>query len=176
MKSSPNHIHITLCTVDINLALRAALASCISFLLSEYVQRIREVYVESRWFSCSGYTTQLSFFFVITYKGVYCCRPIVLVERLNSVLNNKRIIFRKVCNHEVFTFFELFLSLLNKPGLHFCCKVMYCHLFQHGIHTTCKWGIIADPLNKGILMINFEATWSLPCECEGWNRGIMGSQ
>eukprot|EP00731_Ephydatia_muelleri_P033509 Em0031g17a len=37
MISSTNHIHITLCTVDINLALRAALASCISFLLSEYV-------------------------------------------------------------------------------------------------------------------------------------------
>ena len=61
---------------------------------------------------------------------------------------------------------------LDKPGLHFCCKVMYCQLFQHGIHT--KWGIIADPLNKGILMINFEATWSLPCESEGWNRGIVG--
>ena len=53
---------------------------------------------------------------------------------------------------------------------------MYCQrlLFQHGIHT--KWGIIADPLNKGILMINFEATWCLPCESVGWNRGIMGSQ
>ena len=69
----------------------------------------------------------------------------------NSVLNNKRIIFRKICNHEVFTFLELFLGLLNKPGLHFCCKVMYCQLFQHGVHN--EWGIIADPSNKGISMI-----------------------
>ena len=54
---------------------------------------------------------------------------------------------------------------------------MYCQLFSAWhIHVHTKWGIIADPLNKGISMINFEATWSLPCESKGWNHGIMGSQ
>ena len=38
---------------------------------------------------------------------------------------SKRIILRKVCNRVVFTFLEVFLSLLNKSGLHFCCQVMY---------------------------------------------------